>query len=101
MVLEILQAVIGGALALFVPGYAWTLILFAKKEIDAIERFALSIGLSIALVPLTVFYLNRFAGVPINLTSIVAVVLTLTAVPLVLAFSGTISKNSKKTDTDL
>ena len=84
---------------MFVPGYAWTLLLFADKEkkakeegmkgrekgIDRLERLALSVGLSIAIVPLAVFYLNRFAGMPISFWSIAGVVLVLAAVPIVLA----------------
>ncbi|RLI95766.1 MAG: hypothetical protein DRO99_05385, partial [Candidatus Aenigmatarchaeota archaeon] len=57
MVLDIIQAVLGGALSLFIPGYAWSLLLFSKKDIDTLERIAISVGLSIAIVPLTVFYL--------------------------------------------
>jgi uncharacterized membrane protein len=43
---------------LFLPGFIWSFVFFGKKKIDSIERFALSFALSIALVPLVVFYTN-------------------------------------------
>ena len=38
---------------LFLPGYALIEALYPKRELDELTRFALSIGLSLALVPLT------------------------------------------------
>ncbi|MEI6775120.1 MAG: DUF1616 domain-containing protein [bacterium] len=35
-----------------------TLSFFGKKEIDRLERFALSFALSISVVPLLTFYIN-------------------------------------------
>lgn len=44
---------------LFIPGYVLIAALFPEKtSIDGIERFALSVGLSIAVVPLIVLVLN-------------------------------------------
>lgn len=44
---------------LFIPGYALLSALFpAKKSIDGVERFALSVGLSIAVVPIIGLVLN-------------------------------------------
>lgn len=49
----LLQIVLGLTFVLFLPGYAIVSALFPKAEvIDNIERIALSIGLSIAVVPL-------------------------------------------------
>jgi hypothetical protein len=50
--------VFGSALVLFLPGYALIQALYPKKELDELTRFALSIGLSLALVPLTGLVLN-------------------------------------------
>ncbi|MFC2154728.1 DUF1616 domain-containing protein, partial [Candidatus Altiarchaeota archaeon] len=45
MVFEIIQAVVGFFLVLFVPGYALTWAFFPdEKEIDFLERLALSVG---------------------------------------------------------
>ncbi|MGI0079041.1 MAG: DUF1616 domain-containing protein [Nitrososphaerales archaeon] len=51
---------LGGALILFLPGYSLTQFLFARRQDmeDDLTRVALSIGLSIAIVPLLGLVLN-------------------------------------------
>ena len=62
---------IGIILVLFVPGYVLTDLLFPQNsEIDWIERLCLSIGLSIAVVPLLALVLN-FTPPGITLESVV------------------------------
>jgi uncharacterized membrane protein len=80
---------------LFLPGLAWSVLLFKKGEIDLIERIALSFGLSIAIVPLTVFYFNWFLGVRINLLNVSLITSLLIVIPLAILlarrlFSGRI-----------
>ena len=54
-----LRIIFGIPVVLFVPGYALIAALFpGRKDIDGIERVALSFGLSIAVVPLTGLVLN-------------------------------------------
>ncbi|MCQ1535086.1 DUF1616 domain-containing protein [Methanosarcina sp. KYL-1] len=54
-----LRTVLGLPMVLFLPGYALIAALFpAKKDLDGIERVALSFGLSIAVVPLIGLGLN-------------------------------------------
>lgn len=54
-----LRVLFGVPLVLFIPGYALIAALFpAARDIDGIERVALSFGLSIAIVPLTGLALN-------------------------------------------
>jgi uncharacterized membrane protein len=54
-----LRVLFGVPLVLFVPGYALIAALFpAAKDLDGIERVALSFGLSIAIVPLVGLALN-------------------------------------------
>ena len=51
--------VLGSVFVLFIPGYVTVEALFPKgRELDGIERFALSVGLSLALVPLIGLLLN-------------------------------------------
>ena len=77
--LEIVRAVVGFVLVLFVPGYAATWALFPDdKEIDIIERIALAIGLSIALVVLVIYVLNIAVGVKINMLNSLIVILVIT-----------------------
>jgi hypothetical protein len=50
--------VLGAIFILFLPGYSLIKALFPEKELDNIERTALSIGMSLALVPITGLILN-------------------------------------------
>jgi uncharacterized membrane protein len=74
---QALRITFGSVYVLFLPGFFITFIFFPKTKefdskseekgsIDWIERVALSFALSIAIVPLTVFYLNLI-GIKINL----------------------------------
>ena len=77
--LESFRIVFGSIYVLFLPGFIISFIFFPKTkklesnenegkkgDIDWIERIALSFALSIAIVPLTVFYLNLI-GLKINI----------------------------------
>ena len=58
-----LRTALGLPMVLFLPGYALIAALFpAKKDLDGIERAALSFGLSIAIVPLIGLGLNYTPG---------------------------------------
>ena len=57
--LVIIRWLLGSVLVLFLPGYALMQLLFPRaSEMDSLERFALDIGLSLALVPLIGLILN-------------------------------------------
>jgi hypothetical protein len=63
--------VLGSVFILFLPGYVTVEALFPKgRDLNSIERFALSIGLSLALVPLVGLLLN-YTPWGIRLTPIV------------------------------
>ncbi len=54
-----LRYVFGGLIILFLPGYSLVELLYAKKqELEDLTRIALSIGLSLAIVPLVGLVLN-------------------------------------------
>ncbi len=74
-----LRIIIGSIFVLFLPGYVWSYVLFKKDEMDIIERLALSFGLSIALVPLTVFWVNYLLKIKINLTNVTLIIVFLIA----------------------
>ena len=85
--LVVLRWILGSVFVLFIPGYVTVEALFPKgRELDGIERFALSIGLSLALVPLVGLLLN-FTPWGIRLTPIV-ISLTILTVGLALAALG-------------
>ncbi|MCK5476391.1 MAG: DUF1616 domain-containing protein [Candidatus Aenigmarchaeota archaeon] len=71
-ILRGIRIVLGLLLVLFIPGYISTFFFFEKKEIDFLERIALSVGLSISFVVLTVMFSNLYLSIPINLYTILA-----------------------------
>lgn len=81
-VLEGFTIFLGSVFVLFVPGFAWSYVFFAKKKIDWIERVALSFGLSIALVALAVFWFNWVFDVKITLLNTCLELCGLTGVAL-------------------
>ena len=79
-----LRYVFGGLLILFLPGFALIEFLYAKKkELEDLTRVALSIGLSLALVPLVGLMLNytpfgiRLVPVAISLALLTVILLVL------------------------
>jgi len=65
-ILESFRIVFGSVFVLFLPGYILSYLFFLEGKIDSLERVALSFALSIAVVPLVVFYLN-LVGLRISL----------------------------------
>ena len=77
MILEILRAIFGLVLVLFIPGYALTWAFYpVRKDITDSERIALSFALSISGVMLWVLFIDIVLGIdttPINL--VVAIII--------------------------
>ncbi len=53
-----LRYALGSALVLYIPGAVLMEALYPSSELESLERFALSIGLSLAVVPLIGLFLN-------------------------------------------
>ncbi len=88
--MESFRIIFGSAYVLFLPGFLISYIFFPKTKefeekseekgaIDWIERIALSFALSIAIVPLAVFYLNLI-GVKINMLNSFLTILGIIAI---------------------
>lgn len=73
---EILFFIFSILFTLFLPGFCLSYLFFSEKEIDVLERIALSIGLSLAVVPLIVFYGN-IIGIRITQLSVIAEIIGL------------------------
>jgi len=86
-ILEAIRIFSGSVFILFVPGFAWSYIFFARKNIDWIERVALSFGLSIALVPISIFWLNWLFQIKITFLSTFITVCSLTVLPIAYIFA--------------
>jgi len=86
--------VLGSIFVLFLPGYSLIKALFPEKELDNIERTALSIGMSLALVPITGLILN-YTPWGIRTTP---VTLSLLALTTVFATAAIIREHQNKTN---
>ncbi|MBA7657087.1 hypothetical protein ES703_65018 [subsurface metagenome] len=78
--LPAIRAILGFILVFFLPGFAWTLVFF--KNINIIERIALSFGLSIALVTLSILVLNALIGVRITGLNSLLIIIVITIIPV-------------------
>ena len=92
MLIEAARIILGSAFVLFLPGYVWSFVFFKKEDIDIIERIALSFGLSIAIVPLIVFYLNWLFHIQINLINSSITILLISAIGYFFSKHGIPSK---------
>jgi uncharacterized membrane protein len=80
--LSVLRAILAIILMCFLPGFAWTLVLFTR--INTVERIALSLGLSIAVVTLSIIVLNYIFGMRINGINSLTVIILITVIALVI-----------------
>ena len=78
--LPALRAVLGFILMFFLPGFVWTLVLF--KRVNIIERVALSFGLSIALVTLSILVLNLLLDVKVTGINSLLIIIVIAIIPL-------------------
>jgi len=87
--LVIIRWILGSIFVLFLPGYVTVQALFPEgKELDSIERVALTIGLSLALTPLIGLVLNYTPwGIRLN-----PIVTALTLFTIGLAMIGTVRR---------
>jgi uncharacterized membrane protein len=82
--MQFLISIISVLYILFLPGFFLSFVFFKHGAINLIERFALSFGLSIAVVPLIAFYANLL-GIPITSPAVMleaSVVILLTGIVL-------------------
>lgn len=93
--LESLRIVFGSVYILFLPGYLITYIFFKKNKIDHLERIALGFALSIAIVPLIIFYLNLI-GMKINLINSALTVLGIIIITMFVLLKNKNEKARKK-----
>jgi uncharacterized membrane protein len=78
--LPAMRAVLGFILVFFVPGFAWSLVFFS--QVNIIERVALSIGLSIATVTLSIIALNILFGMRITGANSLLTIIAITVIAL-------------------
>jgi len=82
----VIRWVAGSIFVLFLPGYVTLRALFTKKEFDSVENFALSLGLSLALVPLMGLVLNYTSwGITLD-----ALIVSLTLYVVIVGFAAAV-----------
>ena len=79
--IPVIRALLGFILLFFLPGFTWSLVFF--RRVSIIERVVLSIGLSIALVTLSLLFMDRLIGIRITSFSSVLVIILITIIPLI------------------
>lgn len=95
--MEIIQYIIAISSAifvLFIPGLAITFIFFKKDRINVIERLALSFVLSIATVPVLVFYFNLI-GIPITTLTVSIIIFGVILISLLIIEIQSLLSNNK------
>lgn len=82
MILNAILVMIGTLIIYFIPGFTWAVFFLWPLEggtqnsdrfIQVMELIALSIGISIAIIPLFFFFTNVFLDVGSNLLSVIFV----------------------------
>ena len=80
--LPVIRAILGFIFVFFLPGFAWTLVFFRGKQINVIERIALSFGLSIAIVTISILALNKLIGIRVTGSNSVLIIIVVTIIPV-------------------
>ena len=93
-----IRVLLGFILVFFLPGFAWTLIFFSGRQINTVERLALSFGLSIAIVLLSIFALNRLIGIRITGVNAFLIIIAVTIVPVALYYLKKLMRKSEVND---
>ena len=80
--LSIIRALLGFIFVFFLPGFVWTLVFFKGKQINVVERIALSFGLSIAVVTISLLSLKMLIGIKITGFNSVLIIMAVTIIPV-------------------
>ena len=80
----VIRAIFGAIIVFLLPGFAWTLVFFHKLSI--LERIALSFGLSIATVTLSIAVLHLLFGMKITGANSLLTIIVITVIALAIYF---------------
>ncbi len=95
--LPVIRAILGFILVFFLPGFAWTLVFF--KRINIIERVTFSFALSIVVVTLSIFSVNRLTGIRITGFNSTLVIIVVTILPVLVYYLNKLIKRGKEDET--
>ena len=92
--LPAVRVIIGFTLVFFLPGFAWTLVFFHNHQLNIIERIALSFGLSIPVVTLSIIVMNRLVGIRITALNSFLIILVVTIIPIAVYYLNKLLRQS-------
>lgn len=97
-----IRYILGSIFVLLLPGYSFIKALFPRKELDNVELVALSLGMSLALVPITGLLLNftpwGIGATPITF-SLLALTVTFATAAIVREYQTRLKEKVKETIT--
>jgi len=93
--MQIVITIFAAVFVLFLPGFVLSYVFFGKQTIDSIERLALSFALSIAVVPLVVFYTNLL-GIRISVQTVIIQVVLVILIAVLIIVGKQIKKSRIK-----
>ena len=82
--IPVIRAILGAIIVFLLPGFAWTLVFFRKLSV--IERIAISFGLSIATVTLSIAVLHLLFGMKITGANSLLTIIVITVIALGIYF---------------
>ena len=86
----VIRAILGVIIMFFLPGFAWSLVFF--KGLNVFERVVLSIGLSVAIVSVSILALNKIMGIRITGVNSLLIIIVITVIPLAIYYAGRLLK---------
>jgi len=82
-IMQIPITILSAMYVLFLPGLSLSFVFFRWGKIDVLERIALSFALSLAVVPLVVFYTN-LVGIKITALSVILQTASIIVISLII-----------------
>ena len=95
--LPAIRGALGFILVFLLPGFAWTLVFFSGRQINIVERLALSFGLSIATVTLSILALNKLIGMKVTGSNAVLAIIAITVIPVVFYYLKKLMRKQEDT----
>ncbi len=88
--LPVIRVILGIIIMFFLPGFTWSLVFF--RGINVVERLVLSIGLSVAIITLSILALNKLLGIRITGANSLLIIIVITVIPLAFYYIGRLVK---------
>ena len=91
--LPTVRAVLGFILVFFLPGFAWSLVFF--RRINNLERVVLSLAMSIAIVTLSLLFINRLTGLSLTGFNSALLIIAVTILPVAVYYLNRLARRGR------